>query len=127
MQDGNVEKSLLQSDSVLLTGFRGQLSAEYNIRHDRPKGIPPEKHHLIAWLVLRAGEDGDADGLSVLESQILRHRKDVHDFVLEDGAINVCRLRLWAITHGVHELGLDGEILADTIEHALSLTPNRKN
>lgn len=79
---------------------------------------------MAAWLHLPADTSEDHSGLSVLESEILRHRADVREAVLEKGVVNACRLRLWAITHGAHELGLDTAILADTIEHALALKGN---
>ncbi len=103
------------------TGFLGQVSSEYNRRHDRPEAAPVEKYRLIAWLALRAEGHSNPDGLSILESEILRARNDVRKSVLENGAINVCRMRLWAITYGAHELGLDEDMLADTVNHALAL------
>ena len=121
MDNLDVAEQRTSTTFILISGFMGEILSKYNRLNGRKEGSPVGKDVLLAWLDKRADEVDGGDGLSVLESEILRNRDDVRDIVLENGTINVCRLRLWAITHGAHELSLDEEILADTIEHALSL------
>ena len=107
---------------ILISGFLGEVLSQYNRLNGHQEDSPVGKDALLAWLDKRADEAYGGDGLSVLESEILTNRNDVRELVMENGMINVCRLRLWAITHGAHELSLDDEILADTVEHALSVS-----
>lgn len=123
MQSDDVTANGLPNNLVLTTGFMNQLTDEYNIRHDRPKDARVPRSDMIAWLIQRADENSDVDGLSILESQIVLRRGDVRRAVSEDGSVNIDLLRSWAMTHGAHELGLDGQFLSDTIEHALSIIP----
>ena len=114
--------SVTATTYILISGFLGGVLSQYNRLNGRQEGSPVGKDVLLAWLDKRADEAYGGDGLSVLESEILTNRNDVRELVMENGMINVCRLRLWAITHGAHELSLDDEILADTVEHALSVS-----
>ena len=114
--------SVTATTYILISGFLGRVLSQYNRLNGRQEDSPVGKDVLLAWLDKRADEADGGDGLSVLESEILTNRNDVRDLVLENGAINMCRLRVWAITHGAHELSLDEEVLADTVEHVLALS-----
>ncbi len=99
------------------SSFLRQLEEDYNRLTGQPAGAAIDRPRLSAWLDSRS----EADGLSVLERQVLSHRQDVRESVLEGGAPDVFRLDLWVITYGAHELGLDNDILAGTITEVLSL------